>query len=257
MSATTELADALRAGLVGDDGIDAVPSVIELVDLRGEGPPPREVLAVNFHHTPASDARRYAAQLAPLRGACVGADEALLRGLVSGAAPDPGRPVVLPVLYEGYRSSYEVALPLVEALGLTAWFLVPPAFVDCPVAEQAPFAEAHELVPSVDGDPRVAMTWDELRDVRARGHVVCCHTASHVGQDALRSSRDVERELRAPRARLREQLGVDTRTIAFVWGPAWGADPAADAHVAAAGYDLQLSNGRIERLPATSEDPHG
>lgn len=250
--AVAALAEALAAGLAGDDDRDAVPSPVELEDLRRPDAPRVPVLCLNFHHTPTARRADYARQLEALRGRAQGADEARLRALLAGEEQlaDDAHPVVLPVLFEGYRSSYEVALPLIEALGLTAWLVVPPALLDVPVAEQAAFAEAHELVPSVDDDPRVAMTWDELRDCVARGHVVCCHTASHVGHSALAGPEDVERELVASRARLEEQLGIDVRTICFVWGPAWGEDARIDAAVLDAGYDLLISNGRYQRLPA-------
>ena len=251
MSLADDLEAALRSHLIGEDDLDAVPSRIELEDLRAPDSARVPVLALNLHHMPAPRTDAYAAQLAELRGvAHRGLDEAGLQALLDGRDhAEDERPIVVPVLYEGYRSSYEVALPLVEALGLTAWLVVPPAFLDTPVAEQAAFAEAHELTPSPDEDPRVAMTWDELRDVVARGHVVCCHTASHVGHGSIRDEADARRELVASRARLEAELGRPVRTICFVWGPEWGLDPAVDAHVAAAGYELLISNTRIQRLP--------
>lgn len=206
------------------------------------------VRAVNFHNTPRHRAGIYAAQLQALARAGLGAaDEDTIEAMLDGRRPC--RPVVLPVLYEGYRNNYEVALPLVEAAGLTAWFFVPTAFLDVPEREQHDWLDPHHLELAGPGDPeRVAMTWEELRDVAARGHVVCCHTASHVGQAELSTDADVERELREPKRRLEAELGQPVRSVAFLWGTPYGTDARIDAVLREEGFRLVVSNTRIQRI---------
>ena len=207
------------------------------------------VRTLNFHNTPARRAAEYERQLRAAGAWGVGADEDELEALLAGRVR-PRRPVVLPLMFEGYRNHYDVALPLLERAGLRGWFLVPTGFLDAPVAEQAAFAGAHELGLTEDehGDGRFAMSWDELREVAARGHVIACHTATHTGIDALATPEGVHAELVVPRRRLEDELGVRVRTIAFLWGAAHGDGDPADAAMRAAGYRLVVSNARIQRI---------
>jgi len=73
------------------------------------------------------------------------------------------------------------ALPLLERAGLRGWFFIPTSFIEAPVPEQHAFARAHHIGLTDDDQAggRCAMTWDELRYVVFRGHVVACHTATH------------------------------------------------------------------------------
>jgi Polysaccharide deacetylase len=206
------------------------------------------VRAINFHNTPAQDAPRYAAQLAGLGERYGPVDEAGLNALFDGVALPHGRPGLLPVLYEGYRNNYEVALELIEREGLVAWLLVPSDFPSVAVGAQHAFAEAHEIgLTGVDPE-RVAVTWDELRDVVARGHVVACHTATHAGIADAQTPGAAERELAGAKATLEAQLGVDVSTFAWLWGSPVGVDADLDARLRALGYRYVFSNTKIQRL---------
>jgi hypothetical protein len=206
---------------------------------------------INYHNTPPSRAALYERQLAAAADLYCGLSETELLARLDGEPWTKPRPGIVPVLYEGYRNSYEVALPLVERLGLRACLAVPTAFVDAPVEAQATLARRHQigLVDEVPPDGRVAMTWDELRDAHARGHTVICHTAHHVGIADLRTDEDVRRELVESRARLEEELGAPIGGLAFLHGSPCGLDARVDAAVAEAGYRYVVSNTAIQRLP--------
>ncbi len=204
--------------------------------------------AINFHNTPASGRERYAAQLEGLGERYGPVDEDGLGLLLEGKALRHGRPGVLPVLYEGYRNQYEVALELIEREGLVAWLFVPSAFPGVAEEEQHAFAAAHDL-DRAGGDPaRVAMSWDELRDVVARGHVVACHTATHAGAADLLAAEDVERELAGSKRVLEEQLGIEVRSFAWLWGTPVGVHADLDARLTELGYRFVFSDTRIQRL---------
>lgn len=210
----------------------------------------RYVRVINYHNTPRARAGEYELQLAEAAERFAPIDEAGVEELLSGRRP-PARPAVIPCLFEGYRNNYDVALELVERAGLTAWFFIPTAFIDCAVADQPAFAREHwiDLVDDEHGDGRQAMSWDELRDVVARGHVVASHTATHCTVAQIRTEEDVEREITAPRRRLAEELGVSVHSIAWLLGGSYGENPVADAAVRAAGYRLHFGGGRIQRIP--------
>ncbi len=204
--------------------------------------------AINFHNTAARDAARHAAQLRGLGERYGPVDEAGLELLLDGQALPHGRPGLLPVLYEGYRNHHEVALELIEREGLVAWLFVPSAFPDVAVPEQHAFADAHEIG-LAGGDPaRVALSWEELRAVVARGHVVACHTATHRGQADLATPEDVERELVGATATLERELGIRVRTFAWLWGSPLGVDAELDERLRALGYRFVFSSAKIQRL---------
>lgn len=207
------------------------------------------VRTINFHNTPARRAEEYARQLEAAAAYGSGAGEDDVLALLAGERR-PHRPIVLPLMFEGYRNNYDVALPLLERAGLRGWFIVPTGFVDCPVPEQKDFADAHHLGLTEDehGDGRYAMTWDELRDVADRGHVIACHTATHCGVADIATPAAEHAELVVSRRRLEEELGREVRTLAWLWATAYGEDARADAAMRAAGYRLVISAARIQRI---------
>ncbi len=212
----------------------------------------RLLRVVNFHNTPRALEARYAEQIGALAAfRALGQED--VEALAAGRRGEP--PGCLPVLYEGWRNGYDVALPLIEAAGLRAWFFIPTALIDTPPADQLTFALAHTF-DTLDAkgladeypDGRLAMTWDELRDVVRRGHVVACHTATHADQVDIVGDEDVEREIVAPRRRLAEELGVKARSIAFLWARPAGRDARVDAALRHAGYRLVFSATMIQRI---------
>lgn len=209
------------------------------------------VRAINFHNTPRARAAVYERQLLAAGERFCTVDEGDLDGLLSGRPWRGPKPPVIPALYEGYRNNYDVALPLLERAGLRGWFFVPTAFIDTPVSEQYAFARAHHIRLTDDDHAgnRCAMTWDELRDVVARGHVVACHTATHCTITDVVSPEDVQRELVDSRRRLEDELGHEVRTLAWLFGVPYGEDQRGDVAVREAGYQLVISNTKIQRVP--------
>jgi peptidoglycan/xylan/chitin deacetylase (PgdA/CDA1 family) len=205
------------------------------------------VRAINYHTMPPRRVGELTRQLEAAAAAYAPLDEAGLRARLAG---EDGPPPVLPVFYEGWRSHYDHALDILERLNLVGWFVVPSAFIDVPPAQQLDFAALHDLLDAEDehGDGRVAMTWDELREVVARGHVVTCHTATHAPAADVTDEGAARRELHDSRARLEEQLGREVRTLTWLLGSAYGEHPEADAQTLAAGYELVLSAAKIQRI---------
>jgi peptidoglycan/xylan/chitin deacetylase (PgdA/CDA1 family) len=207
------------------------------------------VRAINYHNTPERDREILARQLRGLAGHVAPVDEAGLEARFDGRPLADDRPGLVPVLWEGYRNNYDVGLELIEQAGLTAWVFVPVAFIDTPVAEQHRFAHGHHILLAGEDPERVAMTWGELRDIVARGHVIACHTASHCGIQDIVTDEDAERELIAPKRRLEEQLGIEVHTLAWLWGTPYGMEDRLDEVVRQAGYRFVFSNTKIQRLP--------
>jgi peptidoglycan/xylan/chitin deacetylase (PgdA/CDA1 family) len=130
---------------------------------------------------------------------------------------DKNRPGLIISFDDGLRSNFQTA-PLLEAYGFTGWYMVPPAFVDTPPAEQAEFARSHQInLRQQYEDGRVAMSWDELRTL-AQSHVVCCHTGTHMRMRADLSRQVLHREIVESKGLLEKRLGRPVDTFCWVGG---------------------------------------
>lgn len=211
----------------------------------------RYVRAVNFHNTLVDEERLepHLARLAEHFSPVLEAD--LDDFSATGHWPKP-RPGAMAVFFEGFRDHYRVVLPLLEKYGFTAWFYVIPGFIDTPVAGQYAFARAHTLrMPQHEHDPgvRLALTWDELREIRDRGHVIACHTMTHTELTSETPEPVVRREIIDSKARLEEMLCVPIQTFAWLRGSEYGLNPRADRLLLDAGYKFLVSNFKMQRLP--------
>ena len=155
------------------------------------------------------------------------------------------------MFYEGYRNSAEVAGPVCDELGLTAWFMICTGFVDCPAGDQEVFARSH-FIGLVDEElatpgERIAMTWSEIADL-SRRHMVSPHTASHVGIADVSTDADFEREVFEPKRRMDAATGGSAPAFAWLHGTQWGVSERHDRALQAAGYRYQISNTMIHRI---------
>ncbi|MFI7386235.1 polysaccharide deacetylase family protein [Streptomyces sp. NPDC049813] len=204
---------------------------------------------VNYHNTPHADTDRIRGELARLAenfSAVTLDDLDLFR---STGRWHKSRPGVIPVFYEGYRNNAEVAAPLAEEVGLTAWFFICTAFLDVPVAQQYDYAGEHhiDLVEENERGERLAMTWDDVAEL-SRRHVVTPHTAHHAEAASLRTASDLDREIGEPKRRMDAVTGQAAASTAFLWGTPYGADPLVDAALREAGYRYQFGNTAIQYI---------
>jgi peptidoglycan/xylan/chitin deacetylase (PgdA/CDA1 family) len=229
-----------------EDGEDPVTATAALGGLAA-GPLLR---TINFHNTPPARSEEVERQLLAAAERFRAADEDDLDRLLSGGAWHGRKPPLIPVFYEGYRNNYDVALPLLERAGLRGWFFIPTSFIDTPVPEQHAFARAHHIGLTEDdrAGGRCAMTWDELRDVVSRGHVVACHTATHCAIVDVKTHEDGQREIVGSRQRLEQELGREVRTLAWLSGAPYGENERVDAAVREGGYRLVFSNTKIQNI---------
>ena len=209
----------------------------------------RHIRVVNFHNTPAARAADYERQLAPYAAAFAPVTVADLDRLFETGEWGLDRPGVIPVLYEGYRNNVEVALPLIERLGLVAWLFIPTAWLDVEPDRQATFADAHDIGLPGDADraDRLAMRWSDVR-VAADRHVICAHTATHAAADSIRDEASVEREIREPKRKLEAASGRPVEVFAWLFGAPDGGNAVADAALRSAGYRYLFSNTAVERI---------
>ena len=211
----------------------------------------RALTMVNYHNTPLSRAAELERQIAwcarrfsPLTG------EALVRYYLTGEW-DSGRPGAMIAFYNGYRNNFDVAARLLDAYGMTGWFFVATDFIDLPPEAQAEFGRTHTFncLAGEYEDPRVALSWDELRQMRARGHVVASHTASHSEVIRSDSKPEVMRlEIVHSARRILEEVGYVPPGFSWLRGEGFASCPEAAPYLKAAGYSFLVGSRFCEFL---------
>jgi peptidoglycan/xylan/chitin deacetylase (PgdA/CDA1 family) len=136
---------------------------------------------------------------------------------------DKKRPGLIISFDDGMSSNYAVAAPLLDKYGFNGWFFVPVDLISTPPSEQMRFARNHLILPDSTSSKaeRVAMSWDELRDLDRRQHVIGCHTRSHLRMLQGLSESVLEYEICTGRAVLKEELGHVCDCYAWVGGEEW------------------------------------
>jgi peptidoglycan/xylan/chitin deacetylase (PgdA/CDA1 family) len=164
------------------------------------------VRAVNNHATPARFAENFKRQLLFFRQHFSNTnpsrlDDVLKRG-TEGAS-------ILISFDDGYRSNYDVAVPLLEEFGFTGWFFV----------SSGRHRNSETGGSTVDGEPAESfMSFQEMRDLIDRGHVIGCHSHSHIGLSDQLSDADLVREIPESRAILQNALGDPIDNFCWVGG---------------------------------------
>jgi peptidoglycan/xylan/chitin deacetylase (PgdA/CDA1 family) len=115
----------------------------------------------------------------------------------------PKRSVVI-TIDDGYRSAYDIAYPILKGYGFTATLFVYTDFV---------------------GGGKIAISWDQLREMKSEGFEVGSHTLSHCdlakkgeGEDDQAYLARIENELLASKQIIDKELGQDTIYLAFPYG---------------------------------------
>jgi peptidoglycan/xylan/chitin deacetylase (PgdA/CDA1 family) len=80
------------------------------------------------------------------------------------------------------------------------------------------------------------MGFDQLRDLRARGHLIGCHTHSHVRLADELSTERLEDEIVASRGRLEAGLGSPVDMFCWVGGEEWSYGSSAARIILSANY---------------------
>ena len=192
------------------------------------------VRCLNYHSVPRELADGFARQLRWFGEHFVPVGWKELLDLHDGHWPH-ARPGLLLSFDDGCRSHAEVAAPLLEQHGFVGWFFVPAAFPDADVEGQRYYAREHSISAWSDGDPRVALTWDEVRYLDQH-HVVGCHTLDHLRLSAELGEPELRRQILGGKQRLEEQLGHAVESFSWVGGEEWSYSAPAARCLADAGF---------------------
>jgi peptidoglycan/xylan/chitin deacetylase (PgdA/CDA1 family) len=169
---------------------------------------------------------------------------------------------------DGLRSHADIAAPLLEAYGFTGWFMVPPAFVDAEPEEQRTFALDHSIqyADPRSHDPRIAMTWDDVRRLDRR-HVIGCHSWDHTRLTDSLSPRALELQTHHAKQRLENILRHEVAAFAWVGGEEWSYSRRAAEAIEQAGFTFAFMSSshvirpradlqHLQRTNVEASDPH-
>ena len=136
----------------------------------------------------------------------------------------PGRPIII-TFDDGYVNFQQHAWPVLADAGFTATMFV----VTDKVGATADWDQ-------VTGESLPLMSWDDLRSLQARGLIIGSHCASHASLPTLDTEAIIDEGVRS-RTRLQQELGIDTRSVAFPYGHA---DDRVREALARAGYEIAV-----------------
>lgn len=225
----------------------APPVLAELADGMARS---RAIRLVNFHATPRYREAEFRRQVEAYAQAFEPITPANFAAAAEGRW-EHSRPGLMPALFEGYRDNLDVLLPILEEFGFTGWFFVPSGFLSVPDHDQRSYAANHRLhLPEQDEypDQRIALTWDEAREIRRRGHIFACHTRTHheIEPDTPRAV--FENEIVAAKAEMEAELGAGIEIFCWLEGAELGVNAEADAMLRQAGFRYLFSNFKIQKL---------
>lgn len=117
--------------------------------------------------------------------------------------PLPRKSVVI-TMDDGYRSVYDIGYPILKKYGFTATLFIYTRFV---------------------GVSHLAITWEQLRELKAEGFTIGSHTIDHTdltqpqeGEDESAFIRRIHRELHESKKILDRKLRQDTIALAYPFG---------------------------------------
>jgi peptidoglycan/xylan/chitin deacetylase (PgdA/CDA1 family) len=206
------------------------------------------IRAINYHDVPPFQAKEFERQLQFYKNRFEIVGPAELELLASGRRVS-SRPGLILSFDDGLRSHSDVVAPLLERHGLTGWFMVPGGFVDEPPEKQRNYARA-TTIEHYDynyGDPRIAMSWSDIRRM-AEIHEFGCHTWSHKRLTPSLSDEELEDEIPKAKRQLEEKLGRNVRAFCWVGGEEFAYSKNASRVIRKAGFQFSfMSNSQMIR----------
>jgi peptidoglycan/xylan/chitin deacetylase (PgdA/CDA1 family) len=124
-----------------------------------------------------------------------------------------GKPVVAITFDDGHEDNHSIALPILTKHGVTATFFITAGFVERDAAVLHRFQHLLGCGP----DDLVPLDWEQIRELRASGMDIGCHTFSHPNLARL-SAAAAAKELRTSRDLISERLGERIDLFAYPFG---------------------------------------
>ena len=208
------------------------------------------IRVVNYHNTNDRDTDRFEAEVKYYSEHFVPVKVSDLdRFFETGKWPYE-KPGLIPAIFEGYRSHYDIMRPILDKYHFTGWFYIPSFFSEIPADEQYAFCKSHRLRTTGEymyPDGRIAMNWEEVRDIASR-HEICCHSGTHFEITKETPDEDMYREIVVAKRHLEEKIGREVDVFCWLYGEEYNYNTRAHKYLKEAGYKYVLSNLKLEKI---------
>ncbi len=169
--------------------------------------------------------------------------EAVLDRYTTGA-PLPEKAVLI-TFDDGYRDTFENALPVLQKYGFPAVIFIPVAYMD----DETPLP--HETHLASRGVRNRTLDWSLMRELDAGGVRVESHGIAHRPLAEV-SLDEAVREIAVSKLKLEERLGRPVRAYAYVKGSEAHFHPVHESILRQAGYEIAFTSISRCNSPATN-----
>jgi len=164
------------------DKAHLVKSLFGTIEWLMHRPAKKGLWVLNYHGTPLSMMDEFKAQYNWLKRYYSFVSPNEFEAMMNGSKAISGRQLLL-TFDDGLKNNLHVARFLHQE-GVAAYFFVVPAFIDCPVGEQAAYYATHiRPNPPAATHPEVedclAMSREDLLQLQTMGHRIAAHTYTH------------------------------------------------------------------------------
>jgi peptidoglycan/xylan/chitin deacetylase (PgdA/CDA1 family) len=209
------------------------------------------IRVVNYHDTPMESSESFAQHLRFYRQYFAPVNASALSDFLDKGTWTDEKPGLILSFDDGLRSNADLAAPLVKEYGFTGWFFVPTEFIACSPDRQKAFAFDHAISFNEDHeDGRIAMSWDELREL-AKWHVIGCHTSTHHRMVSSTTRSQIHAEVAEAKHFMQEQLGFEVSHFCWVGGEEETYSREAADAIRAAGFRYAFMTNSAPLRPET------
>ncbi len=208
------------------------------------------IRVVNYHNTNLQDAARFEAEIAYFAKHFSPVSLADIDAFFTTRKWNKEKPGLIPAIFEGFRSHYDVIAPILDRYNFRGWFYIPSFFMDVPVTQQLAYSQQHELdvtQPEMYPDGRFAMNWGEVVELSQR-HEICCHTGNHFQISKQTPDEDMQREIVEAKRLLEAKIGRPVDVFCWLYGEEYNYNIRAHKFLEQAGYKYVLSNLKLEKI---------
>jgi peptidoglycan/xylan/chitin deacetylase (PgdA/CDA1 family) len=199
-------------------GVFGAEFAYRMTDRRLNRPKMPYVRALNYHDTPQKLAANLRRQLEWYSSHFSNCNYSQLRNLLANGVWDNPKPGLIISFDDGLRSNYEIATPLLEEFGFTGWFMVPVAFLETDSAHHDEFAATNTIIHQGLHSNALGLSWDDVRDLEKRGHVITCHSMNHRRLSDSLSDEQLHEEIVRSKNLMESRLGHPVTGFTWVGG---------------------------------------
>ena len=198
--------------------------------------------SVNYHCTPSVFTAQFEQHLKFFYDHYSNVTQQELSNFLGGAKWNKKKPGLIISFDDGLRSNYDYAAPLLEKFGFTGWFVIPPGFIQSEKKHQKAYAVENNIRCRTYYNERIAMSWQEIRDLTRRGHHISSHTYGHVRLPRSVNPDKIDFEIRQSKKILEQYLDIPISSFGWVGGEEENFCTYASDAIRDAGYSFSFNS---------------